>query len=163
MAGYAPTPSPVAPHELVRALVALLKADPTLISAGRLGGPHVYAQRQPEPGQRPARFLVVRVAQVPGGLGEGPARAVRVPLQVMAETAPGTTDDVEGLHAALHARAHAVIVGAGSPAKPLTLAHARVGEPVQRRGAPGAVGYDVDDEADYSTARFDAVLLPSDL
>lgn len=153
MSGYAPTPAPPAPYELVRALVTLLAADATI--SARLGGANVFAQRQPAPPDRPARLAVLRVPVVPGGLREGLARNQRVPLQLMVETKPGTTPDVEGLHAAVHARAHALLAGANPD-----LTHGEVGVRVQRTAAPAAVGYDADDEAFYSTAEYAAVLSP---
>lgn len=160
MSAYDALPTPPAPYELVRALVAVLSADAEFTAS--LGGANVYAQRQPTPKERPARLAVLRVALPPGGLRESDSRAVRVPLQLMTETKPGATPDVDGLHAALHARALFLLAGQGGPDKPLELAHgAVVSEPVKRVAAPAAVAYDADDEADYATAEYRAVLEPS--
>lgn len=162
MAGFDSTPLPPAPHEVVRALVALLNADAELQTPQRLDGadgvPFVYAQRQPEPAARPERFAVVRVPLPPLGIPEGTTRAVRLPLQVMVETARGASDDVDGLHAAVHARVHALLSGAAPE-----LDHGRLAEPVERVAAPSAVAYDAADEAHYSTAEYVCTLAPSGL
>lgn len=163
MAGFDAIPLPPAPHEAVRALVALLNADAELQTAQRLGGAsRAYAQRQPEPDARPARFVLVRVPVLPSGLPEGTTRAVRLPLQVMVETRPdaagGYTDDVDGLHAAVHHRIHALLAGAAPE-----LGHGRIAEPVEREGAPSAVAYDAADRAHYSTAEYACTLAPSGL
>lgn len=155
MSGYATTPPPPEPFEAVRALVAVLNADAALLTPQRLGGPHVFAQRQPAPPDRPARLAVLRVPMRPGGIAEGFGRILDVPLQLMVETEPGTTDDLEGLHAAIHQRAHALLAGT-APA----LAHGAFAVRVQRVSAPGAVYYDADDGADYSVAGYTATLRP---
>ncbi|HYG68886.1 MAG TPA: hypothetical protein VD838_14560 [Anaeromyxobacteraceae bacterium] len=153
MSGYATTPKPPEPYEATRALVALLNADAEM--QARLGGQHVYAQRQPATAGRPARFAVLRVPMAPGGVAEGFSRLLTVPLQLMVETAPGTTPDAEGLHAAAHQRAFALLSGAAPE-----LAHGAFAVRVQRTASPGAVFYDADDEADYSTATYSATLRP---
>lgn len=161
MSGYSPNPAPPRAFELVRACVDRLSADAELQTAlgGEVGNaPRVYAQRQPDPSERPARLVVIRVPRRPGGLREGVARAVRVPMQVMVETAAGGVVDLERFHSALHHRVHTLLAGF-APA----LEHAVVGVPVNRRSQPGAVFFDVADDADYSTADYDAVLIPTTL
>lgn len=155
MAHTLTAPAPPAPHEAVRAASDRLKADGALAGVTRLGGAHVYRQREPLPGREPARYLVVRIPQMPGGLAEGHARAVVVPVQVTTFTKAGTTGDVDGLHAAIHDRVHALLAGF-SPALP----HGMVGVPFQRRGAPGAVAFDPAIDAHYASALYHVTLNP---
>lgn len=157
MSGYSPTPAPPRAYELVRACMGRLDSDAELQNA--LGSPEgtarVYAQRQPGPGERPARLVVIRIPRRPGGLAEGLSRIVRVPLQVMVETAAGDVADLERFHAAVQERVHTLLVGY-TP----VLDNAHVSLPVERTSAHGAVFYDAVDEADYSTADYQAVLSP---
>lgn len=154
MSGYSPTPAPPRAYELVRACVGRLNSDADLEHA--LGDTaRVYAQRQPDPGARPPRLVVIRIPRRPGGLRENMARAVRVPMQVMVETSAGDVADLERFHAAVHDRVHDLLAGYAP-----VLDEATVGVAVQRRSQPGAVFYDVADDADYSTADYDAVLIP---